>query len=215
METPLINILTRTSGRPNAFKRCVESVSNQTYGNINHIIITDSNYNLEYINKYEFNDVCVVDREMAIKNDYSINPNTGKYSPHNLYFNGMKDKVKDGWMIYLDDDDYLSHDGIIGEVVDEINSVDIDTIIYWKMLYDNGNFLPRLINDLNPPRIGGIGSPCFTVSTKWLKDIKWDGWKCADFRVIDALHKTLPKYKWVDKVVAIIPSAGFGFKKDM
>lgn len=215
MNKPIINILTRTSGRPNAFKQCVDSINSQAYDNINHMIITDDEVNFDYIHKYYNDGIHLVDREALIKNDKSVNPNTGVYSPHNLYFNGIKDYVKDGWVIYLDDDDYLIDNMVILDIVNEINLVDEDTIIYWRMLYGNGNVLPIIIDDTNPPKLGGIGSPCFTYNTKYLDGVIWDGWKCADFRVVSKLHNTIPNYKWVPKNMAFIPIAGMGNKKDV
>jgi hypothetical protein len=47
------------------------------------------------------------ERDKIIEEDKSINPNTGKYSPHNLYFNEMYGKITEGWIIFLDDDDNL------------------------------------------------------------------------------------------------------------
>lgn len=211
---PLINILTRTSGRPNSFKRCVESVLNQDYHNIKHIIITDDESNFEYIHKFYNDGVYLVDRDELISNDNSIDPKTGQYSPHNLYFNDLKGDIKDGWVMYLDDDDYLL-DGAIDEIVKNIKSVDEDTILYWKMLYSNGKSIPKIINDNKPPIRGQIGSPCFTYNSKYHKTVNWDGWKCSDFRVVKKLHNLIPKYKWVDKNLVMIPIAGFGNRKDV
>ena len=39
-----------------------------------------------------------------IKNDNNVDPKTGPYSPHNLYFNVIHEHITDGWVIYLDDD---------------------------------------------------------------------------------------------------------------
>ena len=96
MDEPLINIVTRTSGRPNAFRKCVNSVKSQTYKNINHVIITDNEDNLDYIKENGFTSWYLVDRENLIKQDKTPDPKTGKPSPHNLYFNEVKDKITDG-----------------------------------------------------------------------------------------------------------------------
>jgi len=41
MEKPLLNILTRTSNRPNAFELNKMTVRTQTYPNIRHIVCVD------------------------------------------------------------------------------------------------------------------------------------------------------------------------------
>jgi len=212
---PLINIITRTSGRPNAFKRCVNSIKEQTYQNINHIIITDDENNFGYIKENGYDNPYLVNREELIKNDKSIDPGTGPYSPHNLYFIEVKHLITDGWVMYLDDDDLFNKETALDEIKDIINNVDEDTIIYWQMVYENGMVLPQIINSKNPPRIGGIGSPCFTFHSKWIKYAQWDGWKCSDFRVINSLHNKIKKFKFTPKPLVLIPKAGFGNKNDI
>ena len=109
MEKPLLNILTRTSNRPNAFELNKMTVRTQTYPNIRHIVCVDDELSENYVKQYNDVDYIVIDREEIIKKDNSVNPNTGKYSPHNLYFNKLMDEVKEGWVMILDDDDRLSN----------------------------------------------------------------------------------------------------------
>ena len=213
--TPLINVITRTSGRPNSFKRCVNSINRQTYKNINHIIIADDINDLEYIHNAGCSNIKLVDRGALIRNDNTPDPGTGSYSPHNLYLNQVKDKIKDGWILYLDDDDLFMDKNSVETIVKLINESDNDTIIYWQMILQNKTKLPNIINDQNPPYRGGIGSPCFTVNTKYIDYILWDSWKCADFRVIEMLHNIIPKYKFTPKPLIFIPKANFGKKNDI
>jgi hypothetical protein len=212
---PIINILTRTSNRPNGFKKNRESILNQTYKNINHIICTDDKNSIPYIEENGITNYLLVNKEELIENDKSIDPKTGRYSPHNLYFNEMIKLVESGWIIYLDDDDKFIDNTCVEQIVNIINNNDDDTIIYWRMLYGNGNFLPKDMSNNAKPILGGIGSPCFTFNIKYGKDILWDGWKCGDFRVIETLHKIIPKKVWYPKNLIYIPSAGFGDRKDI
>jgi glycosyltransferase involved in cell wall biosynthesis len=215
MEQPLINILTRTSNRPKGFKINRESVINQTYKNINHIVCTDDKNSVSYIKENGVEDFLLVDREELIKNDKSTDPKTGRYSPHNLYFNEMIKLVDDGWVMYLDDDDRFVDNTCVQQIVDLINKSDEDTLIYWRMVYSNGRYLPLDMSNNKKPILGGIGSPCFTFNVKYKSHILWDGWKCGDFRVIDKLHNTIPKKMWLPKNLVFIPSSGFGDKKDI
>jgi hypothetical protein len=215
MGQPLINILTRTSNRPNGFRKNRESILGQTYKNINHIVCTDDKDSIGYIEENGVTDYLLVNREELIQNDKSIDPKTGRYSPHNLYFNEMIKKVELGWVIYLDDDDRFVDNTSVEQIVNLINKSDEDTIIYWRMVYGNGHFLPLDMSNNQKPKIGGIGSPCFTFNVKYNEKIKWDGWKCGDFRVIETLHKIIPKKVWYPKNLVFIPSAGFGDRKDI
>lgn len=208
-----LNILTRTSNRPKAFKRNADSIKKQTYSNINHIVGTDDVDSFDYISAEGFENIVYFDRENLIKQDKSINPNTGPFSPHNLYMNELHKSIKDGWVMYLDDDDYIIDEGGIQEIMDVINSHDEDTIVYWRMVYSNGKHLP--INMENqPPRIGGIGSPCFAFHSKYLEYATWDSWKCSDFRVVFRLSQHIPKHVWLPHNYVMIPSVGFGNRKD-
>lgn len=87
----LINILIRTSNRPDKFLRCLKSVLNQSYPNIRIIISVDRAvsyipYGLEVIN---------------------VSANRQLPYFYDCYCNDLKAQVDDGWFMFLDDDDWL------------------------------------------------------------------------------------------------------------
>lgn len=216
MQKPLINILTRTSNRPNGFDMCVNSIKNQTYENINHIVSYDDDLDLNYINNYNVSKI-KINREEIIKNDKSVNPNNPNFwfSPHNLYCNSLLDEVKDGYIMFLDDDDMLLHENVIEVVVNNI--VDEDTILIWKMQYPDGRLLPDS-NSYNTKniRLGGIGSPCFLFHSKWKDLYRWDAYKCGDYRFLEKLYKKIPNNKWINSPFIILNnSGGLGKKEDI
>lgn len=86
MNVPLVNILTRIS-RPRLFKRCLESIQQQTYSNIKHFTYPDS--------------------PERIKEPYDWN----------LFCNELKSQVQQGYFFFLDDDDFLTHPYIVEELV--------------------------------------------------------------------------------------------------
>jgi len=215
MYQPLINILTRTSNRPIGFKKNVDNIRNQTYKNINHIICTDDKNSISYILENGFKDYLFLDRNNIIKNDTCTNPNTGVYSPHNLYFNHMIKKVTDGWVIYLDDDDTFTDLTIVEKIVSAINKNDEDTLIYWRMIYSNGRILPLNMGGNNIPRLGGIGGSCFTFHSKYSNIATWDSWKCGDYRLICKLHNKIPKKCWIPENFIYVPTQGMGNRKDI
>jgi len=122
--------------------------------------------------------------------------------------------ITEGWVMYLDDDDLFNNPDSVTQIVNGINNNDEDTVIYWKMIF-NGGAIPNVINKDNPPKLYNIGSPCFTYNHKYLSKVKWDGWKCADFRFINNLHNKIPKFDWLDKELILIPNPGLGNKKDI
>ena len=215
MQNPLINILTRTSNRPNGFKRNYDSVHNQTYKNIRHIVSYDNDLDLSYLNLYDNIDLIKINRDELINNDNCVNPNTGKYSPHNLYFNHMVKNISDGWVIYLDDDDTFAHPMVIEQIVNEINKIDEDTLIIWRFKLGTSLLLPMELSDEIPPSIGKIGGSCIAFNIKYKDYAVWDSWKCSDFRVIDRLFKNIPKYVFIKKTYVLAPIPGSGDKIDL
>jgi len=213
MSQPLINILTRTSNRPNFFKRNVESIKSQTYKNIRHIVSCDDESDLNYINQYDNITVVKIDKEKLIAEDNSPNPRTGKYSPHNLYFNEMLKIVDSGWVIILDDDDVFSSEKSVEKIVNNLDGE--DSMVIWQMNFIGGINLPPLDLIYQQPVLGKIGSPCFTFNINQLGDIKWDGWKCGDFRFITHIYNKVGKKIIIPEVLVDINNIGSGNKNDV
>lgn len=213
MEKPLINILTRTSNRPNAFELNKMTVRSQTYKNVRHIVSVDDELTEAYVKPYSDVDYVVINRDEIINNDKSVNPNTGKYSPHNLYFNEMMKEVKEGWIMILDDDDRFSNGKALEKIVNSIP--DEDTMVIWQMRFPNGAALPptNVINE--PPTLGRIGSPCILFHSKYLGDTQWDGWKCGDFRFINAIYNKIPNKVTIADTLVTIGQIGDGNRGDL
>lgn len=211
-----INILTRTSNRPNGFKICGDSIKKQTYNNINHIVCYDNDSDLSYLNEFEINKF-KIDREKIIKKDTSVNPNNPSFwfSPHNLYCNELMDNVEDGWIMFLDDDDMLINNKVVEKIVSEIKNE--DSILIWQMRYPNGTKLPTA-DSFKSKRIvlGGIGSPCFLFHSKWKDEARWDAYKCGDFRFLNKLYNTIPDNKWIkEPLIQLNNTGGYGNKIDL
>jgi hypothetical protein len=65
------------------------------------------------------------------------------------------------------------------------------------MRYTNGVTLPTLNNFFKMPKLGGIGSPCVCFNTVIAKGLKWDGWKCGDYRFIVSLWAKTSAKRWI------------------
>ena len=48
-----------------------------------------------------------------------------------------------------------------------------------------------------------------------MKKVKWDGWKCGDFRVIDKLNKLSQKTVWLNKTVMLMDKQNLGKRNDL
>lgn len=215
MQKPLINILTRTSNRPNGFDITYNSVLNQTYKNVRHIVSYDNDEDLDYIGEYGGLDLIKIDKNKLIREDNSPNPKTGKYSPHNLYFNEMIKMVDEGWVIYLDDDDRFVDDYCLEKIVNVINESDEDTLVFWQFKLGSNLILPPIIDDNNPPQLYKIGGSTFTFNVKYKNDAVWDSWKCADFRLISKLYNLIKKNIFIREVLILAPTPGSGNRIDI
>lgn len=213
MDKPLVNILTRTSNRPNGFELNKMTIRSQTYKNIRHIVCVDNVETEEYVMYYDDVDYIVVDREGLIERDTIPDLGTGKYAPHNLYFNPLMAEVKEGWIMMLDDDDRLANGKVIEKIMDSLP--DEDTMAIFQMRFPNKRPIPANGTLEMAPRLGNIGSPCIMFHSKYLEGIEWDGWKCGDFRFIEKIYNKVPKKVTIQEMLVTIGQIGDGNRGDL
>lgn len=181
----LVNILTRTHDRPNLFKVCRESILNQIYKNINHIVGSDSECD------YYENHIKLEFQKVEPQPD-----NLASYpAPWNLHLNELGKYVKDGWIMYLDDDDKFVNNDSLGMIVDNIENE--DEMILWRvdingLIYPNDAYFGKIA----PGNISGIG---FMFHSKYLP-VRWYSWNFGDYRVMIELSKKL-KQRWINSVL--------------
>lgn len=185
----MINILIRTSNRPQLFRRCMVSIHNQIYQDINLIICTDLVKSLDYVKAYA----------NGLSYKVFTTERSGVQYSWNLYCNQLKERVTDGWFFYLDDDDYLIDKFCLAQIAPHL-SEDHGTICQFNR---GRRAKPRLkVGDVKPEEIiqGRIGGSCIFLhhTHKHLAD--WDDKKAADFRYIRDVAQKLP-LKFIDIVV--------------
>jgi len=195
----LINVLTRTNKRPQAFKRCVDSINSQSYKNIRHIVSVHNEESYEYaINSCDT--VVMVKEEMG-KPQYGNN-----YEPYNLYINKLIDEVKGGYIMFLDDDDFFTSPDSLKKTIPYLEE---NALLTWfvdcatKIIPDKGSLMaPVLI-----PTCITASSFIFHSNHKWAA--KWDAVRGADYRCAQRLSWLLG-YKWLHEIIVTIPSASGG-----
>ena len=208
----VFNVLTRTAHRPMGFKTCHESISQQKYQNVRHIVSYENKADLNYLNEYNLNKIKVEGKERIPENiDGFI------HAPYNLYCNILLNEVEDGWIIFLDDDDNFLHNKVLQEIEAEIQKANADTLFIWQMRYPNGKVVPeKQFFKSKKLELGHIGSPCIAFHSKYKHQIKWDEWKCADYRFIKSLYEIIPHKKWIPKIFIQINNNGdYGRKNDI
>ena len=198
MKSPLINILTRTSNRPEEFIRCVESVRSQSYKNIRHIVCADKDESFEYASKLVKGIIRVQKRDTI--------PSYKNYEPYNLYINDLLKEVKDGYIMFLDDDDYFSSPHSIEKIVPHLRK---DEVLCWFIKIGE-EIIPNKQALMAPVLIPTqIGNCSFMFHYRHRGAAKWDAVRGADYRCVQRLSWLL-KHTWLEEVLAICPIARGG-----
>jgi hypothetical protein len=212
-ETPVINILVRTSNRPNFFKECINSILNQTYKNINILVSYDDEETNAYITPYPVKPIkCFRVRADKIPEP----PNRIEYglnAPYNIYFNNMMTQVKEGYIIYQDDDDKFADKFVIEKIVNKI--VDKNSLVLWKIQAPK-RVVPSKENFGKEPVNCDIGGNAFLFHSDYKHLATWEPYRKGNWRVCSKLYPILNPI-WINEILceSQIPVAGYGRRLDL
>jgi len=198
----VINILTRTSKRPEAFQQCYRSILSQTYRKINWIVSVHDDESFEYASKLCKNVIRVEEKEH--RSEYK-----NRHEPYNSYINNLLEAVEDGYIMFLDDDDYFTSPTSLEKVVPHLEE---DKLLTWLVMCQ-GNLIPdegALKAPVLIPTMITASSFMFHSKHKWAA--KWDSVKGADYRCVQRLSWLL-NYKWLHEVIVTIPTAHEGMRE--
>ena len=133
--------------------------------------------------------------------------------PYNLYCLKAERYVKDGWVIYLDDDDYLHDEKSLELIVNNILNHDEDTMHWMRTINDNGvgggqpgapyppdYVMDHLKGDI-PPALNLICSSNFCFHSKYLPYTAWETWRGDDYRTASQLASKISKNNSIYEVV--------------
>lgn len=201
----LINILIRTHRRPEGFKKLIDSIKSQTYKNYRIIVSVDDMATFEYVLKHKIriDDIVLIDGEDV--NNKVSESFAGSNAPYNLYFNLLLQKVDEGYVYCMDDDDYFKDENSL-KVISE--NIEEDTLSIFKMSIWNTELPSHSFG--KSITLADIGTPCFCAHSKYAKQILWGYSYTADGEYIQKLSKIIPKIKWVDEVVYVVPKSSMG-----
>lgn len=166
MNSPLINILIRTSAREKAFSRCLQSIQQQTYRNVRLVVSYDTEKRPEYV-PLELGERLIT----AIP----VPKCTTEYG-YNLYCNDLISQVNEGYWLILDDDGLLYNKTVIEHLVPHLkeNKANIVRFIRGKKV--------------KPPTkaiiSGKIGMPCILLHAKHKGIAQFDDSSNADYKFI-------------------------------
>ena len=198
---PRINILTRTSNRPNVFRRCVESIKSQRYENLNHIVSVHNEKSYSYATEMCENVIMV--EEEAGAPQYGNN-----YKPYNIYINKLMKEVEEGYIMFLDDDDLFTSSDSLKKIVPHLEE---DCLLTW-LVSCAGALIPDKRSLMAPvliPTCITASSFMFHSNHKWAA--RWDAVRGADYRCAQRLSWLLG-HKWLHETIVTIPAASEGKK---
>jgi cellulose synthase/poly-beta-1,6-N-acetylglucosamine synthase-like glycosyltransferase len=180
----LINILIRTSNRPEYFKTCIESVLKQKYENYNVYICFDKMESLSYLTHFKNNE--------KIEYFPVYKKSKEKYK-FNLYCNDLLDKVTDGYVIFLDDDDKFCHNNVL-KILNDV--IDEQTLVIWKFFRPDKLIYPTNIKKII---LGEISACAFSGHIKSYENCRWWDKRNGDYNFItQVIDKNNPKIKILD-----------------
>lgn len=201
----MITIITRTSGRPDAFTKNVQSFIDQTaIENICHLVVCDNDKALSYA----LNICCEAQKKQPLYKYEILRvvKNSNNQAFYNLYFNTAIQFVKNNWILLVDDDDYLINNTCIEILLSNVNSSNMFYIfqfargsrlkpaanMFKKKFYLKGN-----IEGINR---GTIGGSCILFTKNHAKNCLWDDRFASDFRfILQMAYKH--DYKFIPVVV--------------
>lgn len=209
-KSPLINIITRTCNRPNCFDVFYRSVKKQTYLNTNIIVGYHDDDAHKYLIPYK---VLPVRYEQYVDEIVPKDDDTkyGRPFPSNHYMNYLLPEIKEGWVVFLDDDDSFTDKNSIQEIVSRITSE--DDLLLWRIKVGD-RLIPSDDNFGGTPQPRDISGISFCCHSKHLKGYESEPYRLWDYRIILHLYSKLNPV-WIDKVLTgMHKGPGYGKRKD-
>ena len=183
-----LTVVIRTHDRPAAFKRCIESVRMQTHKNIDIIVGVDTPGSMEYAETYHPTRIIKCEsRERKSHNDF----------PADEYISKLFEPITDGYILVLDDDNYLADPKGVEKLLLRITQEYCIYIIRYR--YPDGRLFPN-DQQFQSKRIknGGIDWASCVFHARFKNTSKTLPLYNADFHFISKLVEFVKKTEWID-----------------
>lgn len=205
---PTLNIIIRTH-RPNYLKNCMKSIEEQTYPNINIIFVCDNEIGVKATRNYNGRMIRVNKQEEI--NEKPNSEDYGIFFPYNLYIKDVQEKINDGYILILDDDDMFTNKYAV-EIM--MNNVKEDKVLIWKVDFKKLGIKPN--ESFNKTvQLFDIDTIGFCYHISQIKHTDWSEWKRADYRTAKKLEENIGII-WLDEILTgIQDKPGMGIKQDL
>lgn len=188
----------------------------QSYQNFRHIVLYDQDSDYESYLKSEAGiETFRVDAKNLVQKYAHLATKKGRHHwfRPNLYLNEGLDRVQEGWVLILDDDDHPLSVDSLERIARNLN--DEEALIVWQIDFCGGNKLPPdEVFEQKEIKLYSIATCCFCFHSKWKDKVRWDGYRSGDFRFALALSQLLPRSVWIPEVLMRFPEPGRGLRKD-
>lgn len=191
------NILVRTSGRPNYFAACIESIKRQSYPYFQVLVSYDTPDTYEYVCNYENIKIIPVEKAQHKPEPRKEHPANVELFLPNLYFNKLLQYTQEGYIIFLDDDDCFLENDTLETLNNYINGP--DDLLFWRVRFSKNRLLPRDENFGQPPIFTQINTSGFSFHTNYLSTGQWDGWRGGDYFVVSKLYRVVPNKLYINR----------------
>lgn len=197
LPTPLLNILTRTtSSRYKQFVKLSKSIQKQTT-TARHIISSEDDKT-----EYNMNDIFFVEHEnrgAGCHKQVSLSAGKG-CCPYNKHLNVLKNQVKKGWVLILDDDSLILSDTFVERLTNHLEKTKRNKIVVFPVKYGPNN---RKLPAAHHIKFGDIDMANFVVHISNIRDYRFTSDCGGDFRFLKHLMQKGLKVDWFDMKVAI------------
>ena len=174
MPLPKINIITRTGTRENCFRILKKSIETQTYKNYVHYKTNDNINNTFLKNEPNVIDVTHLRKK---KTRQSL-------CPYNLYFNEVTNRIKDGWVIIIDDDAKFVHDKFLEHLALLCAKKNSNEVFLYNIYFREEKSIFPLNDSL---RLGTFDMASICIHSSLLKTFHFTDRCGADFNLISNL----------------------------
>lgn len=213
-----VNVLTRTARRPTFFAENAESVREQTHPYIQHHIVTDDKDSMSYLqntsallipslyHQFDPNEVCKRCKgpdasscarapppsEVQARQEFFDCFCSTNY-PMNAYMSYLQDRVSEGWIIYLDDDNLFLDRYAVSELLAHVTFT--DKILAFRSILGRptpmkANFGKRIV-------MGDFDASNFAFHSKHKKYATWGTKRCGDYWAASSLARHLD-IQWIN-----------------
>lgn len=162
----LLNVITRTSDRPNYFKECYKSVQSQK-SPIEHWVTVDNQNSWEY--------VYLSDVEHVVK----VEPTGTGNCPWNAYLNEAIKNIN-GWVMVLDDDDLFTTPQAAEKILKKLRKK--EDVVFWRVGFP-GTLIPDDKHWQQQPTKGQISMIGMAFHSDWVKEFPFNHQCLGDHRL--------------------------------